>query len=1198
MLHKRSTRGDETPCVTSVFGTHPRDAAIQRFGFARCESQGRLRDVGGLYRDPPKRKILIPPAQNSTTSSSRVRNTGSSEFVTALARAYTLSEIFPLHHPTVQDAVRDVAEWLGQFEFSVVQVEPIGLIIDEEVVPDDHGHVREFARDLSLAGVTEIAFGPALDPDHVERLLTALRLVSEEPDVALDDFLRKDGACDIELAFHGGARSPLEPVKPDTAPQSENPPKLLATPVGAAEDGHGQEAELQEPQLGDPHGELSHAESEQNEAPQDEFGPVGERPFEAAAVASPQLSIVPSHFAVDGVVAESGPGLEELSAEEALEYEQRLAVTGPDREEALATASPELETAPVEPLEIEVDEPLREFTVEEEIDEELVIEPLGAFLVDSTAERDAETRPHLSLVNDDTEPKDNSGGGTEATESVVPATSDWRTEVRSRLMSASDVPVSASTAPSAPVEAEAVGPEATALDPAALETTAGDPSSTEDSPSEDSPFEHSTFEDSPSAAESTELPSTALAFPITASLATPAPVLHGIGGMAAQDHREHETDEAQPDVEDEQYDDVDLMLPGAVTEWDRESYAAEWGAELEGDLEEDDEYPSYSEWIAEEALEGEYVDAAESPSEASDSTHEDAQLLAEEFVPPGESSDEPVVAHQPVAPVLDELEQALFDTASELEDPAHTVADFAAEERALREAAPAADSDLAADVAPGAEASPLTAWPSEAYVSAFQAALSENGRSASEVGGKADAESTQTMLAAPEPVHDVKESMISAFWVEDTAAVAADVGESPFEENPEQLEEYQGEGPGFPGVDSFAPDGPTLVDTEESFGSLHDEAVDPEVERLENELAAEAAADSPTTLAPPLPGEISSPAHEGHESGAATAIVEAPPVAPLVAFAHQFIDAQEPAKGALGETIRIDAARQLEHDLVDDIATSIDVLVRESVPGDHAATDLARELATPRVVDELCTRLSDVRDADRRDELIYVFGQLSTIMAPALSDRLSEVPPRTARRNFMDALFSMKSEAIAVAVPMLEDSRWFIVRNGVDVLGEAGDESCVVKLAPSLAHPDQRVRRATVMALAKLGGERAGGELLPVLEDPNSEVREAAAMALGHLRIQKALRPMLALLDRDKSDEAQMVILRSLGQIGDPGAVPAIEKRAVGFFFIKPSKPVRIAAYRALAAIGTPHARQLVMDAVNDRDAEVAATAHTLAAQL
>ena len=97
----------------------------------------------------------------------------------------------------------------------------------------------------------------------------------------------------------------------------------------------------------------------------------------------------------------------------------------------------------------------------------------------------------------------------------------------------------------------------------------------------------------------------------------------------------------------------------------------------------------------------------------------------------------------------------------------------------------------------------------------------------------------------------------------------------------------------------------------------------------------------------------------------------------------------------------------------------------------------------------------------------------------------------------------------------------------------------------------------------------------------------------SHVRDQ--LDPVLA---QEPEEEVQLELMRALGQIGDPGAVPALERRALGGelgrLFKKPPTPVRIASYRALALIGTPHARRLLEDAANDKDADVRSVARSL----
>jgi HEAT repeat protein len=138
------------------------------------------------------------------------------------------------------------------------------------------------------------------------------------------------------------------------------------------------------------------------------------------------------------------------------------------------------------------------------------------------------------------------------------------------------------------------------------------------------------------------------------------------------------------------------------------------------------------------------------------------------------------------------------------------------------------------------------------------------------------------------------------------------------------------------------------------------------------------------------------------------------------------------------------------------------------------------------------------------------------------------------------------------------------------------------------------VRREALLVLAKLGAQEAGPLIIGMLDDPDADVRVAAVMAAGELKLERALKPLLARLETKGDPDLQLAVLRALGQIGDPGAVNAIEKHAVGSFFSKPPTEVRIAAYRALHHIGTPRAKKLLGQAAGDKDPEVQAEVREL----
>jgi HEAT repeat protein len=215
-------------------------------------------------------------------------------------------------------------------------------------------------------------------------------------------------------------------------------------------------------------------------------------------------------------------------------------------------------------------------------------------------------------------------------------------------------------------------------------------------------------------------------------------------------------------------------------------------------------------------------------------------------------------------------------------------------------------------------------------------------------------------------------------------------------------------------------------------------------------------------------------------------------------------------------------------------------------------------------------------------------------MALALADALGEARDRSQRRIFLDALLAHGDLGLEVAQGMVEDPRWFVVRNGVALLGEIGGEDRVSYLTGPLANPDSRVRKETVLALSKIDGENARLLLLGMLDDPDPDVRAVACRAVGLLKMEKALRPLLKILDEDNHENVQVECLEALGKIEDPGAVPFIEKRAVGGLFSRPTTEIRVAAYRALAGIGTPRAKTLLKKAVTDSDPEVRSVAQSL----
>ena len=343
-----------------------------------------------------------------------------------------------------------------------------------------------------------------------------------------------------------------------------------------------------------------------------------------------------------------------------------------------------------------------------------------------------------------------------------------------------------------------------------------------------------------------------------------------------------------------------------------------------------------------------------------------------------------------------------------------------------------------------------------------------------------------------------------------------------------------------------------------------------------------------------LQGEEAAPESETVSEGQPS--VEPLPVR-LTAFEQSAGDLEEAVASFLSGTpgaedeVRDISAKLRDRLELDPLADAVERL--GNADGD-AAVDLALEIINPAVASRLVQRMGHEEDDERRASYVALSHRLGMVMARAFRGALTGSTEARARRAYYDAMIAMGDTSRPVIEGMIEDDNRFLVRNAVAMLGEIGGERAAELVTSALANTDARVRREALGSLAKLGGQGSNQLILGLLEDPDADVRAEAAEAAGALGVERALRPILALLEEEDEPDVLVPLLHGLGRLGDPGAVQAIEKRAVGTMFSKPPTEVRVAAYRALHEIGTPHARQVIRKAHDDKDPVVRTTARGL----
>jgi hypothetical protein len=390
-------------------------------------------------------------------------------------------------------------------------------------------------------------------------------------------------------------------------------------------------------------------------------------------------------------------------------------------------------------------------------------------------------------------------------------------------------------------------------------------------------------------------------------------------------------------------------------------------------------------------------------------------------------------------------------------------------------------------------------------------------------------------------------------------------------------------------------------DWEPMLEALVTPEADPATEAVVESTVAPEAVPEPATAPEPEPEAVPElaavPEPEAEEVSESD--VRDPRLAGAIATLQQavedFLSRSPRERGRMGLAVREAATPLAAAGALNALADAVERLTSESeAPPDEAALETARSLVSPAVASRIAARIGAERDEAQRALLTQVSVRIGPEMALAFSDALSGSTDRFARRAFVDAMVEMGDVAMPVIEDMVDDPRWFVVRNAVSVLGQAGGERAVELLVSTLAHADGRVRREAILALAKVGGEEAGMLTYGMLEDPDPEVRLAATMAAGTLKVDRSLRPLLSLLDEETDHDVVIGALGALGKLGDPGAVPAIEKRTGGTMLSRQPTDIRIAAYRALGAIRTPHAKGLLVRAADDKNSEVRAAVREL----
>ncbi|WP_257303267.1 HEAT repeat domain-containing protein [Geothrix campi] len=240
---------------------------------------------------------------------------------------------------------------------------------------------------------------------------------------------------------------------------------------------------------------------------------------------------------------------------------------------------------------------------------------------------------------------------------------------------------------------------------------------------------------------------------------------------------------------------------------------------------------------------------------------------------------------------------------------------------------------------------------------------------------------------------------------------------------------------------------------------------------------------------------------------------------------------------------------------------------------------LLQALRRPGLLDEVVAHLQGMDRAHLASEAFPFLEFIGVPMVHHLMACLGREEDRVKRGRLVEAIRQMGPAALPPILQALESPTWYLVRNALNLLTDIGDAGLLSTIAPLLRHPEPRVRRVAIRSLWRLCGPASEPYLIPRMKETDPGALEEVLFALGQLKSVAGL-PAIAEFAQDRRAQEKLRIkaIETLGAIGSPEAQAPLTElvRRRGFFTGTESSPIRLAAARALADLGTPAAMTLL----------------------
>ena len=246
-----------------------------------------------------------------------------------------------------------------------------------------------------------------------------------------------------------------------------------------------------------------------------------------------------------------------------------------------------------------------------------------------------------------------------------------------------------------------------------------------------------------------------------------------------------------------------------------------------------------------------------------------------------------------------------------------------------------------------------------------------------------------------------------------------------------------------------------------------------------------------------------------------------------------------------------------------------------------------------QVITEAVNKIKEIDD----ENLANYLKQLPWAAIDPLVSSLGELKYFKARKAICRVLVELGRDQVDLVARGLDDERWFVVRNIVQVLGEIESPKILNYLKKTIRHSDYRVRKETLNAAAQITSNESVDFMILALSDPDEKIQLSSLQYLMDNKCSRAFKAIEHIIKdkkfKDRTPEQVRKFIEGYAYLGQDKALPYLKPviNKISLFSSTKDEKMKLFAIGALGLINTPDANKLLNKLVQAKNKKIAQTA-------